>query len=615
MELFKQKKEKFSFLNKKRLGEIVFPGFTNEQRSDLLDLLIHKDFSSEHFHRLRKISLLVRDTPLSEPVYYSLFSILSKPDLSLTHLKSFERFCGYTAGHYDTEQREELFGTFMDLFSASSSPLKNLDNIIRTAKEKVRARVDPDLTLRTDFIKIFDLLEKQPERASVELTKVHSKNYREKDKNAIPFALGRALSKNYNIKDAVMAFREVIEERNKKLRKKFSKQEKEQLLKLVFLAIPESVWDYRISYGYAVGPYQFTWATAEGYGLIKGKEDFRGDIYVSAKAAANHLIDNLLEQKRDINLAIARYNSGMPIKYRRKTLKENKKLTYKGYLNYLRDEARKIIRGPKDTLVVVKRGDNLTKILNGLGIKSTYGKEGSIEKVKKCNNIATSQLRIGQQIIVPKELLPTKEKPEILDSRKAGYIRENINYPPKYYAVMDILKSDYPEFIDFALGRINYNTLIKKVKEKGITSKEVEIPYDLKSFVTHVVKKGENLRSILRKHSFLVSRRNLRAVMALNRSSFVITKNILLKHGAILYLHEGLGKSKRISVVSVPKKKPIKHKVRRGQTLTFILNKYGIPAKFLSEIKKFNRLRSANDIKAGQIILIPYYPKKTKQKI
>ncbi|MCK4319005.1 lytic transglycosylase [Candidatus Micrarchaeota archaeon] len=614
MKLFKQKKEKFSLLNKKKLGEIIFPGFTNEQRSDLLESLEQQDFSSKHFERLRKISLLVKDTPLSEPTYYSLFTILSKPNLNLSHLESFERFCRYTTGHYDLEQREELFGTFMDLFSASSSPLKNLNDIIRTAKEKIRERVDPDLALRTNFIKIFDLLEKHPESASIELTKVHSKNYREKDKNAIRFALGRALGKNYNIKDAVKGFREVIEERNKKLRKRFSKQEKEQLMKLVFLAIPESVWDYRISGGYAVGPYQFTWATAEGYGLIKGKEDFRGDIYISAKAAASHLIDNLIEQKRDMGLAIARYNSGMPIKYRRNTLKNKKKPTYNGYLNYLRDEARKIIRGPKDVIVVVKRGDNLTKILNDAGIKPTYGKEGSIEKVKNRNKMRTSQLRIGQRITIPKELLSTKEEPEILDSRKAGYIRENINYPPKYYAVLDILKSDYHEFIDFAFGRINYDTLVKEAKKKGITPTEVEIPYILKDFVKHVVGKGENLRNILKKHGFLASRRNLRAVIALNRSSFVITKNVLLKRGATLYLYTGLRKPKKISKASVPKKKPIKHKVKRGQTLTFILNKHGIPVKFLNEIKKFNRLRSANDIKVGQVITIPRYPKKRKQK-
>jgi LysM repeat protein len=388
------------------------------------------------------------------------------------------------------------------------------------------------------------------------------------NKDLIEKALGRALGKEYNIQKAVEGFRQGLMVANERLpeNQKLTDKEIEKMSLLVFIAIPESGWNWAVSKDLCVGPYQFSKATAKKYGLVTDTEDKRKDIYESAKAAGSYLCDLYALLNKDIRLALSAYNSGMPLEYRRTT----KRSTYEGYRKYL---------------------DKL--------------KEDANEKRLSGND---------------------KQKEEA--DRKLSNIYQNINYVPGCIAAIQVLKNKYPEFLDYAQGKITYTELEKKVEKYQLASLEPKI-YTRDNAFAHKVRKGESLEDVLKIYKRFgkygeVEMMNIRFLNGMKKDEEVrVGMKILLPEdyrsrvGPKVIPRPSTG---YVAFKNVRKgeEEKVEYKVKPGDSLYKIMAEYDIPKWFLDQVKKANNLKS-DMIIAGQTLVLPAdlvnkYAKREKRK-
>lgn len=367
--------------------------------------------------------------------------------------------------------------------------------------------------IRRDIEKIHTILKEEPENLPVVLKSIWKDEYSKgSHRNSIEEALGRALW-NKGIEQAVKGFSEGIEMQIKKHNVKISGSEREQLMQLVLLAIPESHWDNLKSHASAKGTYQFIKSTAKSYDLISKGVDKRGDVYESSKAAGRLLFDNYIIFGRNMELALATYNSGKPWTYRKEEIQNNNKskISYERYLKYLAKEIEKDIKEANSGKVVVAKGDNINKILKRAGVIPT---QSAIDVFcAHNNNIKPKQLIPGKKLNIPQALMSdTKVN---VSNMLANNIVENVNYPPKFYAVIDLVSDKYPEVLDYINGKISFDSLNEKSVAKGIkvtpmkefvVAKKVS---DDKTYV-HVVKNGENVSTILRSNNVLPTWENIK---------------------------------------------------------------------------------------------------------
>ncbi|MCX8206029.1 MAG: transglycosylase SLT domain-containing protein [Candidatus Micrarchaeota archaeon] len=318
-------------------------------------------------------------------------------------------------------------------------------------------------------------------------------------------ALSRALSKG-SIARAVQGFSEGISYQLGLLGASISDDEALRLRMLVLMAIPESEWKDAVSPAGARGPYQFIRQTARRYGLVSHRGDFRGDIYRSAVAAGRHIAELYLKFSRDVELALAAYNSGMPLKYYDEAQKVGVKPTYLGYIQYLHSMLDSEYRRRTTEKVRAREGDTVRKVLLRAGIRPTAE---SITAVCEYNDIPECRLYPGQEVYIPTWL----QNSISLDRMKgARFIRESLNHPPKCVAAIEVLKREFPEFIDFVRGEMSYGELEAVVRLRGI------VPYDeilagnanpSYPITRHIVKPGEEIKSILSKYGYAPTKENI----------------------------------------------------------------------------------------------------------
>jgi LysM repeat protein len=190
----------------------------------------------------------------------------------------------------------------------------------------------------------------------------------------------------------------------------------------------------------AFGPMQLMAETAREYGLTvmfdsknkKGKTlyDERSNVYLAADAAARKVANDYSAFK-EWDTAYANYNSGKPGKFHM-MLGGPKGLSYLDYLELLGSQ--------------------------GEALESRAG------------------------LAVPKKIQKKYQLEEWIGKQK-GYILENLNYPPKMYAILQIIKHDYPDYYSAPA-------------EESVTFEKFH-----NSPVVHTVKKGETLHTIAKKYS------------------------------------------------------------------------------------------------------------------
>lgn len=197
------------------------------------------------------------------------------------------------------------------------------------------------------------------------------------------------------------------------------------------LAIPESHWKFgEISPAGAEGPYQFMPKTGKKFGLMNSGD--RRDPLKSAKACAE-LLKDLFNRTGDWDLALSGYNGGFIWEYLGQCKKRNREPNYQDFLEkFLTEKANHIKREVHEQLFanhIVAKGDTLTNLSKkyNLGTKA----------IKSANRLKSNQLRIGQVLKFP---LSNAKKSNLFEKKIRG-IAENLNYPPKFLAVFELVEN------------------------------------------------------------------------------------------------------------------------------------------------------------------------------
>lgn len=223
--------------------------------------------------------------------------------------------------------------------------------------------------------------------------------------------------------------------------KKMNEKEKETFWKdfefFFDLAIPESHWDVWADSGVAVGPFQFTLETARDYDLKTGPNyDERSDPEKSARSAARCLLGMYEAMDGDWNLVLSGYNGGFIWKYRKERKNApggGKKLSHQDYMFYLSEIIEKI-----------KKEAHFGKVLtHKVREKDSWQKIAQIYGCEEKELIDLNKKKFKKGLVVKEEIA----LPETKNLRRRYFYHnvkgfsENINYPAKFLAVMEVLKT------------------------------------------------------------------------------------------------------------------------------------------------------------------------------
>jgi LysM repeat protein len=221
---------------------------------------------------------------------------------------------------------------------------------------------------------------------------------------------------------------------------------------LLMLAIPESHMVYRASSGAgAAGIYQFMPDTGKDYGLKQFFEpnrnggpdilfiDERIDPIKSGGAAARFLKKLLTNSNNDIKLALSGYNGGYRKKYLDHAEKTGEQLSYEGFLRFMEERInalRNKIRSTNHGTYKIKKGDATEKIAERFGVDPL-----SLSSAN--NNLDLSSIRPGQEIKIPYLNDDVRRRDFV---RLAKDYKENLNYPGKLYAILELIRENPEAF-------------------------------------------------------------------------------------------------------------------------------------------------------------------------
>lgn len=240
---------------------------------------------------------------------------------------------------------------------------------------------------------------------------------------------------------------------------------------LLFLAIPESHCKKdAVSQKEAKGYFQFTKDTGKKFGLIiNDKIDERENPVKSARACAKYfkyLRKCCKGKSDDWSLELSGYNGGFIWKYLEGCYRSQKNPNYDGFMEYITNglnDARKETKNNKFIIHEVRKGETLGKIAaiyktneetirTYNNLKKKYPKKKKNIKGKEIKSKTKPEiLQKGQKIRIP---LIDKKGRSLFISREAafkyktaGYL-ENLVYPPKYIAVLKLVKKAKPQWFE-----------------------------------------------------------------------------------------------------------------------------------------------------------------------
>lgn len=228
--------------------------------------------------------------------------------------------------------------------------------------------------------------------------------------------------------------------------------------KYAYLAIPESHFDLNAnSRANAKGPYQFTSGTAKLFKLhVGGGIDQRCDPIESARACAEHLKYSYERFNNDWELAFADYNGGFTGAYAKFRPKKSER-NYEDYLAWREGRINKFIQRDHFEHKVRKSDRNLTKISRMYGVE--------IAEIIKANGMKDDGIKVGQKLKIPATTSVKMFK--LRDSL------ENLNYPEKFYAVLDVIEEESLEtrfpalaasFVEGEVPKVSMQEFSYKVK-------------------------------------------------------------------------------------------------------------------------------------------------------
>ncbi len=409
------------------------------------------------------------------------------------------------------------------------------------------------------------------EKEILKLKNYWKKSYAEgKMKPSLEAALSRA--KDWEApakKEFYLAGLEFVTKQKKISKKEMLPEEKkifwEKFEECFYLVIPESHWKLDSHSGKgAAGPFQIMPKTADKYGLArKYNYDERYDPLKSARVAAECILDLYHKMNNDWNLAISGYNGGMVWKFKKEMVQKKQSINYANYLKYLEVN----INEAKNNF---SHGQKIFHLASGGDSWELLAKKYSttMEILLRMNDLKKEpEIKANEHIIIP----ATKE-----NRKKAFYafiegFAQNINYPAKLYAVLDVLKEG-----KYAINR-SFSEQENFSNWRDVSVEQVEL------FFIHKVARGESLSFLARKNG--ISLAELLAKNGLNNES-----DVKLKLGQKIW---------------------IRYKNRRPLDLLFVAKKYGCDFKELIKINP--AIKNPDDALpgGGTIIRIPY--KKSKE--
>jgi len=204
----------------------------------------------------------------------------------------------------------------------------------------------------------------------------------------------------------------------------------------MYLAIPESHWRMhaRSRMG-AKGPYQFMPDTAKKFDLKMTKNvDERCDPLKSGQACAK-LLKQIYRSSGDKSLTFSGYNGGFLWQYLRQEKEQGNKPEYKGFLTFMEDkinQTRDKIKTSRYLHYNFKAKDSLFKLAEKYQV--------SVEELMKLSGITDERkIRPGQRIVIP----GGEAQKQIYFQDKIAGFAENLNYPAKFYAVLELIKEGF----------------------------------------------------------------------------------------------------------------------------------------------------------------------------
>ena len=208
---------------------------------------------------------------------------------------------------------------------------------------------------------------------------------------------------------------------------------------LIYVSMTETYWNPKkiVSNKQAVGFWQFLKKTGKQYGLtINSKKDERKDPLLAGRACARYLRDLYEEYDNDWDLALNKYNSGYPHKYKKHARGKKEAMSYDNFLSYMEkrfDMNKKIIASGGYYLNhKVKKRDNFNKITAKYKI--------SLDELLKVNPSLKKR-----SIIYPGQKLDLPVKKHVMDlvseeKFKEWAYKEAIGYTPNVLAVIKLSK-------------------------------------------------------------------------------------------------------------------------------------------------------------------------------
>ena len=385
---------------------------------------------------------------------------------------------------------------------------------------------------------------------------------------------------------------------------------------LFYLAMIESGLNSNAySYAHASGVWQFISSTGKMYGLDRSYHiDERLDFEKSTRAAANYLTD-LYAEFDDWYLAFAAYNSGSG-RVRKAIRRHGTRDYWKLYS--LPKETRNYVPNIMAAIFISKNPEKYGFTPNPYpdlewDVKE-IDKSVSFKQISECSNVTVKDLKFYNPELKQGLIPPLKEN-ETYQFRLPKTASSDFD---SLFALIEVTKEQifnvkshkvkYGENLSLIAKKyqvpmkdiISYNKIINPDRIKPKTYLQIPINYEQyleeeankRKKIYHTVKTGDTVSEIA--EMYKTSVKNIKKWNGL--------RSDVIRLGQKLEIWV---KSSNYKSYSTKKKSSRTYKVKYGDTLSEIAEKYGIG---LSQIKKWNNISSSGDIREGQVLKIspPY---------